>query len=99
MLKEDIIDLIKNIDCVIDKIQDFLNSEYSHGLRYSHYLANEVDNDVYEINLKVAKLNPRLEWAEPTHELNMLRDKLAYRYDLLYEMIDKLDSAVRNSNL
>ena len=85
--------LIKRIDEINAEAIDVLNGKSNRNMndiRYSMYYINEFVENLEDIKEVLGPINYGLGMANPEPYLDSLRDELAYKYEKMYELFDRV---------
>lgn len=85
--------LIKRIDEINVEAIDVLNGRTNRNMndiRYSMYYINEFVENLEDIKEVLGPINYGLGMANPEPYLDSLRDELAYKYEKMYELFDRV---------
>ena len=89
--------LIKRIDKINAEAIDVLNGRTSrdmNDIRYSMYYINEFVGNLEDIKEVLGPINYGLGMAEPEPHLDSLRDELAYKYEKMYDLFERVHAFV-----
>ena len=89
--------LIKRIDKINAEAIYVLNGRTSrdmNDIRYSMYYINEFVGNLEDIKEVLGPINYGLGMSEPEPHLDSLRDELAYKYEKMYDLFERVHAFV-----